>query len=1000
MPCPHCRSDAVSPLGRCTNCGTAVEETSLSAAVTSGPAGPVTGGDAPTGFPAAPAAGGTAAAAGPLVPGQPFGSRYHIIRVLGAGGMGVVYHAWDGELGVAVALKVIRPEVLDDPGAAGEIQRRFKRELVLARQVTHRNVVRIHDLGEVAGIKYLTMPFVKGDNLATVLRTRGKLPLPQALSIGRQVASGLAAAHEVGVVHRDLKPENIMLDAEGDALIMDFGISRSVSGTGTATQLGAVLGTLEYMPPEQAQGQAVDHRADIYSFGLVLYDLIGGRQRLVGRDNPMSEVLSRMQAGPPPIRAVEPGVPEPVERILARCLAPLPDARYATTPELVADLEALTPDGHLRRPASAATSVAAGVPRTTIAAAALVMLLMAAGAWWMLATRGPAAPPAAVEPVSVLVADFANRAGDPVFEGTLEQALGLALEGASFVTTYPRASAERVASQIKAGTTLDATAASLIALREGIKVILVGEIAKADAGYQISVRALRPTADATDNQVLAEASARAATKGEVLEAVGTVAASIRRSLGDTAVEDLTPGRETFTAASLEAAQAYALAQRLAESGQDENAVTHYERAISLDPEFGRAYSGWASSAFKLGRRDEAKAHYEQALKLLDRMTEREKYRTLGAYYVAIAGDYEKAIENYSTLVEKFPADGAGHNNLAVAYFATLEFSKALEEGRRVLDIYPKSVLYRYNYALYAMYAGDFARAAAEAQRTIELNPNTPKAYLALAMAALAGGKPAEARAAYERAAATGPRGASLASIGLADLAMFEGRYEQAVEILESGIAQDVANQNRSGAATKRVALAEAHQASGQPSRALAVLDETLQGTQPPSILVPAARVLLENGRDAQVRRMADELRDRLQGHDRAYGHLLDGLLALKAGRVSDALDALHQARKLADLWLVRFYLGVAYVQAGGTSYTAGRDEFERCRQRLGEATAVFLDDVPSFRYTVPVWYWLGRAQEGMGLNDAAAESYRTFLSHRQAAGDRLTADARQRLAAR
>src|SRR6185295_2244535 len=280
MGCPRCGSAQMSASGRCVKCG-ALDSSSVTVLTP-----PVNG--APGTYP--PSAETTLADPesnnrrpyrsviheGPLNAGQAFGPRYHIIRALGAGGMGVVYQAWDDELGVAVALKVIRPEVLLDPGSAGEVERRFKRELVLARQVTHKHVVRIHDLGELDGIKYLTMPFVEGENLADRLKRRGKLPVAQALGIAKQIACGLEAAHEVGVVHRDLKPENIMISAEDCALIMDFGISRSVGGTGTQTALGAVIGTLEYMAPEQAQGQHVDHRADIYSFGLLVYDTLVG----------------------------------------------------------------------------------------------------------------------------------------------------------------------------------------------------------------------------------------------------------------------------------------------------------------------------------------------------------------------------------------------------------------------------------------------------------------------------------------------------------------------------------------------------------------------------------------------------------------------------------------------------------------------------------------------------------------------------------------------------
>jgi serine/threonine-protein kinase len=212
---------------------------------------------------------------GPLAVGQSFGSRYHILRPLGIGGMGAVYQAWDAELGVAVAIKVIRPDVMADPTVAADIERRFKRELLLARQVTHKNVVRIHDLGDVNGMKYITMPYVDGEDLATVLNRDGRLPVERVLRIARSVVSGLVAAHKAGVVHRDLKPANIMVDAEDDAMIMDFGIACS-SGTPTGravaganaiarnvkapaanadgTTFGAIVGTVAYMAPSRQRG--------------------------------------------------------------------------------------------------------------------------------------------------------------------------------------------------------------------------------------------------------------------------------------------------------------------------------------------------------------------------------------------------------------------------------------------------------------------------------------------------------------------------------------------------------------------------------------------------------------------------------------------------------------------------------------------------------------------------------------------------------------------------
>ena len=224
-------------------------------------------------------------------------------------------------------------------------------------------------------------------------------------------------------------------------------------------------------------------------------------------------------------------------------------------------------------------------------------------------------------------------------------------------------------------------------------------------------------------------------------------------------------QETFDS-SLVSAREYSAAQALANANRDEDAIAAYQRALADDPRLGRAYAGWASSAIKLGRTREAEELYQKAFSLVDRMSEREKFRTFGVYYLNVARNYENAIENFGSLAAKYPADGAAHNNLALANFYLLRFDEARAEGKRVIDIYPRSGLYRYNYALYAMYAGDFATAASEARTALETNPHLQKAYIAIAMASPEAtstrhGPPTSARGA-------GPRGISLAAIGLAD----------------------------------------------------------------------------------------------------------------------------------------------------------------------------------------------------------------------------------------
>ena len=881
------------------------------------------------------AAGTTAGArgAGPLAAGQSFGPRYHIIRVLGSGGMGVVYQAWDSELNVAVAVKVIRPEALGDPATAAEVERRFKRELVLARNVTHRNVVRIHDLGELDGVKYLTMPFVEGEDLAAALRRRGKLPVPEVLQIARQVAAGLAAAHEAGVVHRDLKPENVMLGADGTALIMDFGISRSMTGTGTATALGAVVGTLEYMAPEQAQGLAVDQRADIYAFGLMLYDMLTGRQRLTRGDNPMSEIMSRMQHGPPALRRLDPAIPEAVESIVARCVEPLAEKRYQKTTELVAALDGLTPDGH---PALTVK----GSSRSFLTPVALLIATAAVGfaAWAMLRSRPPAVPAGPPKPVSILIANFENRAREEQFEGLLEQAMAVGIEGTSFITAFPRRDALRVAKEIAPDKMLTEDVARLVSTREGIDRIVAGAISSPDGrSYRLDLKVLDPAAP----KPLLEWNTSVTSKADVLAAVGRGAAQVRTALGDRTAS--AADAETFTAKSIEAAQAYAAAQERNWAGDTEAAIAEYQRAIKLDPDLGRAYAGLAALHFNAGRRDQAIEYYTQALQHTDRMTERERLRTRGGYYLLIRNSV-KANEELQTLVEKYPADTAALANLAVNRVYERRMADAVELGKRAADIYPKNVIRRNNVALFMMYAGDFDGAEREARAVLALKPDFAKAFVALAMAQLGRGQAAEAEATWKQLDAI-PAGQAFAIAGLADLALYRGQIADAIAVLtrDGPIPSD---------ARRLVTLAEAQLAQGNESAAVTSASAAVQkGANDPAVAFLAGRILAQ-ARRPQAATLADSLREQIDTDPRMYGALLSGEMALRKGDARAALEHVNQAQALRDTWLGRYALGRALLAA--ERFPEAESEFDKCLTRQGEATAVFLDEVPTYRLMASV----------------------------------------------
>jgi tetratricopeptide (TPR) repeat protein len=954
MVCPNCGASLGSPGSPCPRCNWAA-----GAAVTIGDRVPSHEPDPevtrPQTSPSRPAETQPPAGVTALQPGQQFSARYTVIKLLGAGGMGEVYHAWDETLAGPVALKIIRPGIALGPADLEALEERFKRELRLARQVTHPNVIRIHDLGDVGGLKYLTMEYVQGADLGFVLKRQGKMPVGRALSLARQIADGLGAVHKAGIVHRDLKPANVIVDAEDHARLTDFGIARAVDAKTLYTLPGSVVGTLEYMAPEQARGDAADQRSDIYAFGLILYDMLAGGRPRVKSDDVLAALIDRLEHGPPPLTSVDPGIPAETARIVARCLDVDPAKRYQNIPELLADLDRLDPDGRSR-----VQHVDVPHPRRRLVSIAVLtafgLLLGGAAVLRLLGTRA-AAPAKPHDPITVLIADFVNDAGDSVFDGSLEQPLGVALEGASFITAYPRKDATKIARQRGRDSKLDESAARLVAISEGVPLVFAGTITKAGTGYRLTVKAVEPTKESA----LSTASEDARSKADVLQAVGRVAESMRRALGDTIPSDELAA-ETFTAASLEAVKEYTIAQTLSADRKNDEAITHYKAAIQADPNFGRAYAGWATAAYDSGRIAEANEKYETAMSLIGQMTEREKYRTRGNYFVNVAHNNEKAMEQYKALVTKYPSDFAGHNNLAVTYFAALNFAEARVEGRRALDLYPRSLKFQGNYALYAMYASDFTAGADVAREIVRKEPSYVLAYLPLAMEALAAGDIAGAKSVYKQVASTGGEGASLSAIGLADVAMVEGHPEEAVRVLPSAIQADQARKDAAGAAAKTIALAEAQSLLKQTAAAIKSVDDALQISADIQIVVPAARILLAAGQEQRASDLIKKLDDSIQPLNRAYARMLDGERLTALGRAGDAMDSLTRARSLADLWLVRFTTGVAYQRFN--HHVEAVTELENCSSRIGEATAIFLDDVPTFRYTVPMRELLRRAQQG------------------------------------
>ena len=1048
MICPHCGAAALSGTARCSVCSRALQSARQVAAgvltpvpppapvpdnedtpgLTGGlttfgetPAGfslPSTEPDAPTTFApasvgvdvdaaarglAAPRAATTAGTGskGPLGVGQSFGPRYHIIRELGVGGMGAVYQAWDEELLMAVALKVIRPEATIDPVAARELERRFKQELVLARKVTHKNVVRIHDLGELDGIKYITMPYLEGSDLASVLKREGKLSVAAALPIVRDVAAGLVAAHEAGIVHRDLKPANIMILSD-HAVIMDFGIARSSTGftpssrpdggvparelaslrsvkagLHSATVAGTVLGTVEYMAPEQAKGQPLDQRADLYALGLMFADMLLGRRHTPGNTgNPLAELMQRIKEPPPPVRTIDATIPEPIDRIITRCIQLDPAARFQTSAELVAELDRLDERGE-PIPVKRVFGV------RTMAAAAAVFLVLLVATWWFVR---PAPAPVQHAPVSVLIADFENSTNDPAFDQALEAALRIALEGAGFIVAYDRTQMRNLGVPAFSGK-LDEPAARRIAVGQGLGVVVSGSLDSQGGGYLVSIKAT----EAVTGNVIRTAQAKASNKSQVMAVTTKLTSVVRAALGDNTSESAQRfAMETLTTRSLDVIHEYALAMEALSNGKNDEARRRAAKAAELDPKFGSAYGIMAAASEGLDQHDEALQDIGRAVGSLGGVTERERYRIRGLSFL-LTGDRQKCVEEYTALISRYSSDTAAHNNLAICSKHLRNMPKAVEEMRRAVAILPKRALYRVNLALYASYNSDFATGEQEAREVQKLNPQYPAGFNALAFAQLAQGRPAEAAETYGKLEAIR---ASEAAAGLGDLALYEGRLSDAARILEKGAAADVEAKNAEAAADKFAALAYTELTRGQKARAVAAAESALLNNRKAvKTRFLAARIFAASGEVKKARDLAAELAAAPQIEPQAYAKIIEGDISLERGNSGKAIKDITDANRLLDTWIGRFDLGRAYLKAD--LLLEADSEFDRCIKRRGEALALFLDEAPTFGYFPPVYYYLGRVREG--LKSAGDESYRTYLDIRgKAAEDPLLPEIRRR----
>lgn len=855
MPCPRCGSVSISPSGQCSRCGERVsfdsavdtiaaplttntsEETRLHAPSDTGDDATigVTGGTGSTPVPRT----------GPLAVGQNFGPRYHVIRCIGAGGMGAVYQAWDQELEVAVAVKVIRPDAVADPEAAFELERRFKRELVLARKVTHKNVVRIHDIGEIDGVKYITMPYVQGSDLATVLKKQGRLPADRALAVAQQIAAGLVAAHEAGVVHRDLKPANVMIDAEDHALIMDFGIARSTS-TATAfgmTVAGAVVGTVEYMAPEQARGESVDQRADIYAFGLILRDLLlGGRH--AGATTAVAELMARMQQAPPPVRTIDPGIPEAVDALIAKCLQPNAAERFQTSAELLREIERVCQPGAESVPRPAAPWYRRIKPLHAAAAAGLAVALGLGG--FALASRGAATPSSAAvdrPAVSLVVLPFRNATGDPSLNSlgtSLSEVLATELGEAPHIRMIPAQRLQEVLDDLRIdpNSNLSPSELARIASFANAGSVLWGQYVK--FGDEIRIDA---TLQDLEQRQTTPLKASAANQGMLLDAIAQLAGGVQQELAEGSTDVLKQLQASAwrpTTNSLEALRLYNEGLHLSRQGNHQTALDRFKAATDTDSNFALAYSALAQTYANLGYDAQAAQFSRRAFSISESMgAGQERFLIAGAHY-RLSNETDKAIETYQQLLKLAPNNVQVQFDLASLYEQNGVLDKAKEHFARTVELDPKHVDGLTAVGRVNIKSGD-PQAALQPLNSalslaVELDNNEARATVlqAIGIAYKRMGRPADAITHYEqsleiRRQLGQKRGMAASLSEIAQVQETMGNPEQALESYNKALALQREIGDQSGLSITLIDLgALLNETLGRPDDGLPLLQEALR----------------------------------------------------------------------------------------------------------------------------------------------------------------------------
>jgi serine/threonine protein kinase len=626
-----------------------------------------------------------------LTTGSTFAGRYQIIEELGKGGMGKIYKVHDTKIKEKIALKLIKPEIAKDK----KTLERFRNELKFARKIRHKNICQMFDLGEDRGTHFITMEFVEGQDLKKLIRQSGQLAIGTTIKIAKQVCDGLAEAHTSGVVHRDLKPSNIMIDDDGNARIMDFGIARSLEAKGI-TGAGVMIGTPEYMSPEQVEGKDVDQRSDVYSLGIILYEMTTGRVPFEG-DTPFTIGMKHKGEMPQNPKELNTQIPEDLSRVVLRCLKKEKDKRYQSAGEVrseLASIESGLPTTEKvipkRKPlTSKEITVTFDLKKLFLPALFIVTLILIALIFWHPWSKKGAVPIPSDKP-SLAVMYFKNNTGDESLDfwrSALSDSIITDLSQSKFIRVLNTDSLYSILERLDLLEAKNYSSKDLkkVAVEGGVNHILQGGISKAGDNFRIEYR----LQEIDKGEIIGSDRVEGIGQESIFTMVDEITTKIKKDLKLTQMQiadDIDRDLGKITTSSPEAYKYYIEGERLHFQHKYNQAIESFKKALEFDPEFAMAHRNISTCYWNLGEYEKQRTYLQKAIIYKENLPPREYFLLQGDLYSLREETWDKSVEMYKKILEIYPEDFLGYHMVAYMYGRMGELDKAINYNERLLQI--------------------------------------------------------------------------------------------------------------------------------------------------------------------------------------------------------------------------------------------------------------------------------------------------------------------------